>query len=100
ARKIRRGWIDGGGKLTGQVEVDETYVRGKERIQHASKLLKAGRGAVGMTAVIGAKERDSKVKARVIGKTDSATLKGFVVENVETGADIFAKEHSVGQYVN
>ncbi|WP_233574739.1 IS1595 family transposase [Stagnimonas aquatica] len=67
--------------------------------------------------MIGAKERDGKVNASVIEKTDSATLKGFVVDNVETGAAVFTDEHSgyrslsssfahssvrhsVGEYVN
>jgi hypothetical protein len=44
----------GGGSLSGIVEVDETFIGGKEANKHASKKLRQGRGAVGKSIVVGA----------------------------------------------
>ena len=44
--------------FSGEVEVDETFIGGKERTIHASKKLRAGRGAVGKKAVVGARDRE------------------------------------------
>src|SRR5246127_4953070 len=43
-------------KLAGIIEIDETFVGGIEKNKHESKKLKAGRGTVGKTAVLGMRE--------------------------------------------
>jgi hypothetical protein len=65
-QRIRQACKQGSFKLSNIVEVDETYIGGKEKNKHANKKLNSGRGAVGKTAVFGMKERVGKVKAMVI----------------------------------
>src|ERR1700677_633650 len=50
-------------KLKGIIEIDETYVGGIEANKHENKKLKAGRGTVGKTAVLGIRERGGRTIA-------------------------------------
>ncbi len=58
AHGIREEWNVAADKFAGPVEVDETYVGGKESTKHESKKLNAGRGTVDKVAVAGMKDRD------------------------------------------
>ena len=94
-RRIREAWgSPAKNAFSGPVEVDETYMGGKERNKHEHKKLHAGRGPVGKTAVIGAKDRKTnRVSARVIEQTDAPTLQGFVARHTAPGATVYTDDH-------
>lgn len=81
-------------KLSGEVEVDETFIGGKAKNMHKAKREKLiqGRGSVGKTAVMGLLERKGNVRANVIEKTDRKTLHTQVKDNVETDSNLFTDE--------
>ena len=90
AHRIRETWDDETDKMAGPVEIDETFVGGKERNKHADKKLNAGRGPVGKVAVVGVKDRvTGKVRARVVASTDAPTLQAFVRETTEPTAQVY-----------
>jgi len=81
-------------KLSGLIEVDECFVGGKEANKHESKKLRAGRGSVGKTAVVGLRERGGRTIAFPVENTDKEALQGAVLDNVEIGSKVMTDEAS------
>jgi len=87
-----------GGKLGGDVEIDETFIGGLARNMHKgrkARMLKGKTGgSLGKVAVLGLLERhsergESRVRAAVVPNTQWPALHAGVRLNVEQGANIY-----------
>jgi transposase-like protein len=93
---MREGSIPGGmGGANKVVEIDETYVGGKEANKHAWKRKHAGRGAVGKAPVVSLVERDGSVRSFHVANVTAATLRPIIVAQVNKASFVMTDESAV-----
>ena len=94
AHRLRKAFESDSGLFAGPVEVDETYMGGKRKNMPKSKREElTGRGAVGKTAVVGAKDRTTnQVRARAVESTNKATIHGFVADHTALDATVYTDD--------
>jgi transposase-like protein len=93
AHRIRETWKNRKPLFNGPVEVDETFMGGKERNKHSDKRHREWSPKAGKTVVVGAKDRaTNKVNATIAEKMDRETLHGFVGDNAAKGATVYTDE--------
>ena len=80
-----------GGKVGGDVEVDETFIGGKARNMHIAQRRRriTGTGTKDKTAVMGILERGGKVRTSVVVDRRKKTLQAEVLKHVEAGAALY-----------
>src|SRR6266852_4466948 len=95
--RIRKAMQNGSlGQLTGEVEVDETFIGGLARNMHKSKRGKLSRtGFIGKMAVMGLLERHGgEVRTKVLGGTKREELQHEVRSHVEQDSHLYTDAHS------
>jgi transposase-like protein len=79
------------GKMTGEIEVDESYVGGRARNMHRGSFRRTqvAEGGIGKEIVLGMVERGGKVRAIHVQKRSKPILQRVIREHIQAGSAIF-----------
>ncbi len=85
-------------QLDGTVEIDETFIGGKNKNRHKDKKVKGGQGRSfkDKVPVFGLLQREGKVIAKVVGNTQADTLFKLIQRYVSPGSNLYTDEWNYG----
>ena len=94
AHRLRKAFEHQPNLFAGPVEVDETYVGGRNKNRHAHKRQEGTQGGKDKTIVAGAKDRASRqISAGVVPNTEAATMHTFVSGRARHDATVYTDDH-------
>jgi transposase-like protein len=80
-------------RLGGEVEVDETFIGGKEKNKHAWQRTGGKQGGAGKIAVLGILEREGELRTGITPSLSARNVQTVIRDNVAPGTALMTDEH-------